>query len=219
MSFSMRPQDAITNTFGFAGPIYSYFTPPPIAIGNASASNSAPKGALNIAGETMCDFGYATAMAGESEAYNLGNLTGSGGPTGPPKTQTITVNYALSYDLKTHIDDPAEDSAKEELIVVVTGVKFSKVLADIPLSGNDHKSGNIANSFTLELPANSVTRLTADFGISGVAETVCPPPPVPPNPPLPAPPVPEPSTCVLLGLGGLGLVGYQVRARRVRTRK
>jgi hypothetical protein len=207
------PPGAIVNTFGYLGPVYNYGVPNIVALGNASANGFEPVGALNNTGESGGPSGYATAGVSELEFFNLGNLTGSGGPTPSATVLTVNVNYSFNYTIKTHIDNAGEDVAKEQLMLVVTAGTFSETLIDKTISGNAQATDNQAGVFTLTLPANSVTHLQALFTLVGVAETEVPPnPPPPPDPPLPPPPVPtpEPATWLLAALGGVCLLGRRL---------
>jgi len=205
--FSMTPQAAIVNEFGYSGPFYNL---DPYIGDNTVKINGAAWGAAGAVAGTISNTGGSTyngdvaALAGESETYNLANLTGSGGSTGPGQDLNVTIYFSYDDNLAAAIFNQVPggvDSASDVLQIWdnrLPGGSF-ELLANV-LANNVNPG--VDGSFEMVLPPNSVTQVELLCTLDGMASSEVE--------------VPEPTTAVLMLLPfGAGLLRKLRRNRTV----
>lgn len=266
INFNLNFPGAITNTFGFAGPVCA-FNSDLAVFGNAGAATGdgtctrtlmrppsgqnpippnwpgsdatasvnlnvqVPTGALgaDVTGFAGPGAGLSAAFSDAVAGANLGNLTGSGGPTGPPRFLEAPFSGSYSYDLITTIMNPALEAAEAEVQISVRVGGVAPVgwvdVMDICTNNCNHSRGPVPFMFTALLAANSVTPLELRFTAEGEAISFFfpPPPPVVPPPPIPRDPlpypIPEPSTFLMITSGLVGLIVWRTQSKRHHSNK
>ena len=152
---------------------------------------------------------------------NMANLSGSGPPTPTGAPYDPQMSGTLTYDLNNSlIDNPTLDSATSSYFINVFLNNVIVYTDTLTSASPQDLSGTTAPfAIPISLPANSISKLVVQLGLSAEASSYQPPAPppsvLPPPPPPPVyPPVPEPTTWALM-IVGLGLVGGAARRRRV----
>jgi hypothetical protein len=208
VEFDLNFPGTITNTFGFAtfgcsfpggsgtsgvatvstaagcsdsliGPPPAGKTPMPPLWPGSDALQSVTRTALAEVKGTAGP-GVGTSIAAKDIFYtaNLGNLTGSGGPTPPGQFLAAPFSGFYNYSLVTSTTNPTLEAANAsvKIAVRVGGVVpagWTDVVDKCSSAPNcNHNSGgNVPFNFTALLPANSVTPLTVEISDpSGDAE-------------------------------------------------
>jgi len=222
-SFTMLPQAAIVNTFGFGGPIYATAAnanASPANIASGSALVGVGGGSVSGAPGTIINSGYTTydstvdSEATEQISFRLVNFTGSGGGSPPGQNLNVNLNYSYSFNLTTFADPPTAntyDAAEEALQIYYTastrgGGSTQGTLENDYVDNGGSLSDSVSGSITLTLAPHSTTYFTATFALDGDAESESTPIPLPTPEPLIPTCVPEPTTLSLLALGALALL-------------
>lgn len=146
-SFSVDFPGAITNTFGYGGPIANFTGDKTQAgTGNATFTKGAatleaipnPPAPYNDTRGTRINISIPAGLGsaatgttgpgdGTADSYSqavigarLGNLSGSGLPGSPPRTISVPFAFSYSYNLRPFVDNPLLDSAATNVGISIT---------------------------------------------------------------------------------------------------
>jgi hypothetical protein len=190
----------IVNTFGYAVLNNANLSPTLAeAFGNASASATTSTSVYNagvltftagpVSGGASPLFGYAWAESGgESQTINLGNLTGSGGPTPPARVLTEAFHGIYSFFIDA-TSGPGETAAAwvgfDILDQTTNTILFDFDEAVSVANGGSASDSliNVAFNFDVSIPANSIEKIRIDPIAGGTAD------------------VPEPATLSIVAMG------------------
>jgi fibronectin-binding autotransporter adhesin len=150
-----------------------------------------------------------------------GVLSGVGGGLTVSGLGTLVLTAENTYSGATTISDGVLELASTGQIVLSSGISTG-LTGDFRVNGGTHTLTDISGTGTTELinqaslTVNSIVQGTITLS-PGSTLTIAAIPGGLLADPLPPTPVPEPSTCVLLGIGAVSLLGYAWRVRKNRA--